>query len=141
MSGLKIGRNDPCPCGSDKKYKHCGGEQPQPPKDGGTSALNLELREALAGQQCRTLAEAQSFAEHFLQQRNRAPNPEVQGLSPEPMFEFLHHPFDSPQRVQFLDPVEWVPDAPIMTLFELLTTAIAEQGLKATAKGNLPRDF
>ena len=22
-SGKKIGRNDPCPCGSGKKYKHC----------------------------------------------------------------------------------------------------------------------
>jgi tetratricopeptide (TPR) repeat protein len=24
-SGIKIGRNDPCPCGSGKKYKHCHG--------------------------------------------------------------------------------------------------------------------
>ena len=23
-SGPKVGRNDPCPCGSGKKYKHCG---------------------------------------------------------------------------------------------------------------------
>ena len=23
--GKKIGRNDPCPCGSGKKYKHCHG--------------------------------------------------------------------------------------------------------------------
>ena len=23
MQGLKIGRNDPCPCGSGKKYKKC----------------------------------------------------------------------------------------------------------------------
>jgi preprotein translocase subunit SecA len=23
--GQKIGRNDPCPCGSGKKYKHCHG--------------------------------------------------------------------------------------------------------------------
>jgi len=25
-SGLKVGRNDPCPCGSGKKYKHCHGK-------------------------------------------------------------------------------------------------------------------
>ncbi|MDA8390027.1 MAG: SEC-C metal-binding domain-containing protein [Gammaproteobacteria bacterium] len=25
----KIGRNDPCPCGSGKKYKHCCREQAQ----------------------------------------------------------------------------------------------------------------
>jgi preprotein translocase subunit SecA len=24
-SGQKVGRNDPCPCGSGKKYKHCHG--------------------------------------------------------------------------------------------------------------------
>ena len=24
--GAKIGRNDPCPCGSGKKYKHCCGK-------------------------------------------------------------------------------------------------------------------
>ncbi|MFZ5463339.1 MAG: SEC-C metal-binding domain-containing protein, partial [Pseudomonadota bacterium] len=24
--GQKIGRNDPCPCGSGKKYKHCHGK-------------------------------------------------------------------------------------------------------------------
>jgi preprotein translocase subunit SecA len=24
--GKKIGRNDPCPCGSGKKYKHCHGK-------------------------------------------------------------------------------------------------------------------
>ena len=24
-TGQKVGRNDPCPCGSGKKYKHCHG--------------------------------------------------------------------------------------------------------------------
>jgi preprotein translocase subunit SecA len=24
-AGQKVGRNDPCPCGSGKKYKHCHG--------------------------------------------------------------------------------------------------------------------
>jgi len=26
MAGKKVGRNDPCPCGSGKKYKHCCGK-------------------------------------------------------------------------------------------------------------------
>jgi preprotein translocase subunit SecA len=26
VSGRKVGRNDPCPCGSGKKYKHCCGK-------------------------------------------------------------------------------------------------------------------
>ena len=25
VSGAKVGRNDPCPCGSGKKYKKCHG--------------------------------------------------------------------------------------------------------------------
>ena len=25
VKGKKIGRNEPCPCGSGKKYKHCCG--------------------------------------------------------------------------------------------------------------------
>jgi SEC-C motif-containing protein len=29
-TGPKIGRNDPCPCGSGKKYKHCHGRQESP---------------------------------------------------------------------------------------------------------------
>jgi preprotein translocase subunit SecA len=24
--GRKVGRNEPCPCGSGKKYKHCHGQ-------------------------------------------------------------------------------------------------------------------
>jgi preprotein translocase subunit SecA len=26
VDGKKVGRNDPCPCGSGKKYKHCCGK-------------------------------------------------------------------------------------------------------------------
>ena len=29
---MKIGRNDPCPCGSGKKYKKCCGESQAPPE-------------------------------------------------------------------------------------------------------------
>jgi preprotein translocase subunit SecA len=25
-TGAKVGRNEPCPCGSGKKYKHCHGK-------------------------------------------------------------------------------------------------------------------
>ena len=27
VKGEKIGRNDPCPCGSGKKYKNCHGKE------------------------------------------------------------------------------------------------------------------
>jgi tetratricopeptide (TPR) repeat protein len=41
---VKPGRNDPCPCGSGKKYKRCCGEQmPQPPPS--SSAIPVDLGE------------------------------------------------------------------------------------------------
>jgi preprotein translocase subunit SecA len=30
QKGKKVGRNDPCPCGSGKKYKHCCGGESKP---------------------------------------------------------------------------------------------------------------
>jgi hypothetical protein len=55
------------------------------------------------------------------------------------MHRFLHFPFDSPQWVTFPSCLEVTPQAPLLTLFRLLAEALGEQGLKATAKGNLPR--
>jgi uncharacterized protein len=34
-SAPKVGRNDPCPCGSGKKYKKCHGADGGPPPSGG----------------------------------------------------------------------------------------------------------
>lgn len=105
------------------------------------SDLSTELRKAIGDQQFGALAEAQAFAERFMQERNQTPNSDFHGLSPEQMHRFLHYPFDSPQLVSFADHVDLPSAAPIMTLFGLLTTGIAEHRLKATLKGNLPRDF
>jgi len=44
----KIGRNDPCPCGSGKKYKDCCmGKNDQPDEKGPAEQLIEEIREAL----------------------------------------------------------------------------------------------
>ncbi len=53
----------------------------------------------------------------------------------------LNFPFASPGLVRFPEVLDGIPAAPILTLFKLLTDAIGEQGLKPTAKGNLPRNF
>jgi preprotein translocase subunit SecA len=37
--GKKVGRNDPCPCGSGKKYKHCCGAERQPSSGGGEGLI------------------------------------------------------------------------------------------------------
>lgn len=59
----------------------------------------------------------------------------------EKMFRFLHFPFETPNLASFSSTLDSDPRIPILSLFKLLTDAIGEDGLKATATGNLPRSF
>jgi hypothetical protein len=103
--------------------------------------LGLELTEALAGQEFGSLGEAQEFLDRFTDLRNKAPLEDFQGLSSEQMQRLLYSPFESPDLIEFPAMLDAEPSAPILTLFTLLIDAIGEDGLKATAKGNLPRAF
>lgn len=76
-----------------------------------------------------------------MQKRSQAPIDDFHGLSSEQMHRFLHFPFETPQMVTFPSRLDITPEAPIVTLFNLLADAIGTQGLKATATGNLPRSF
>ncbi len=107
----------------------------------GAASISETLRKALEGQQFNTLEEAQAFVSQFAQQQNRRPLDKFHGLSPEQMHRILDFPFTSPGLVRFPEALDTIPAAPILTLFELLANAIGEQGLKPTAKGNLPRNF
>jgi len=100
-----------------------------------------ELREAIQGKEFASIAEAQAFADNFTREQNSTPLSEFHGLSPEQMHRLLAFPFDSPGLVSFMSPLETQPEAPVATLFRLLATVIGDQGLKATATGNLPRSF
>src|SRR4030066_250262 len=138
---MKIGRNDPCPCGRGRKYKNCclEGQGPGlPPED--PAGVFAEIRHALQGRQFSSFEEVQAFTERFMRQRNQAPIADFHGLSPDQMPRILHFPFDSPNLVTYATVVAGEPRAPILTLFHLLAEAIGEQGLKATATGNLPRN-
>jgi hypothetical protein len=139
---MKIGRNDPCPCGSGIKYKKCCADKQE---DGGqptgTGAVMGELKELLKGESFGSLEEANDFLSRHMQQRNQATIDDFHGLSPEQMHRFLHFPFETPHLITFASCLDIEPQAPILTLFKLLTDAIGGQGLKATATGNLPRSF
>src|SRR3972149_7477659 len=138
---MKIGRNDPCPCGRGRKYKNCclEGQGPGlPPED--PAGVFAEIRHALQGRQFSSFEEVQAFTERFMRQRNQAPIADFHGLSPDQMHRILHFPFDSPNLVTYATVVAGEPRAPILALFHLLAEAIGEQGLKATATGNLPRN-
>ena len=140
---MKTGRNDPCPCGSGLKYKKCcadkentGGQQPT----GAGSPLD-GLRELLKGQSFGSLDEANAFISQHMQQQSQAAIDDFHGLSSEQMHRFLHFPFETPALVTFPSCLDIAPEAPILTLFILLIDAIGDDGLKATATGNLPRNF
>jgi len=142
MKTRGIGRNAPCPCGSGKKFKHCClGKENSTASRHGATGMSEALRKALEGRQFNSLEEAQAFLDQITQQQNRRPLDEFHGLSPEQMHQILNLPFTSPGLVHFAEVLDADPDAPILTLFELLTNAIGEQGLKPTAKGNLPRNL
>jgi hypothetical protein len=137
-----IGRNDPCPCGSGKKFKRCCLDKEAVTESRhGTTSPSEALRKALEGQRFHSLEEAQAFATEYSRQQNRRPRDEFQGLSPEQMHWMLNLPFTSPQWVRFPEALDTQPTAPILRFFSMLADAIGEQGLKATAKGNLPRNF
>lgn len=141
MKTPAIGRNDPCPCGSGKKFKHCCLGKASNTASSHGEAISDTLREALEGRQFNSLEDAQAFLDRITQQQNRRKLDEFHGLSPEQMHRMLNFPFASPGLVRFPEVLDANPAAPILTLFELLTDAIGEQGLKPTAKGNLQRNF
>jgi hypothetical protein len=139
---MKTGRNNPCPCGSGLKYKKCCAD-----KDDASEHQRVmgpvmgELKELLKGKNFGSLDEANAFLHQHSMQRNQAPRDDFHGLSPEQMHRFLHFPFDTPQLVTFPSSLDSDLHAPILSLFNLLAAAIVDDGLKATATGNLPRNF
>ena len=142
MKTPAIGRNDPCPCGSGKKFKQCClSKENGTASNHGAGVMSELLRKALEDRQFNSLEEAQTFLDQITQQQNRRQLDEFHGLSPEQMHQILNFPFASPGLVHFPEVLGATPAAPILTLFQQLTDAIGDQGLKPTAKGNLPRNF
>lgn len=137
-----VGRNDPCPCDSGKKFKHCClGKENSTASGQDPSGTAEALRKVLESRQFNSLEEVQAVVHQHTQTQNRTPLDEFHGLSPEQMHRMLNFPFASPELVYLPDVLDTNPAAPILTLFGLLADAIGEQGLKPTAKGNLPRNF
>jgi hypothetical protein len=139
---MKISRNDPCPCGSGKKYKKCclgraGGETaPDELQD-----IIAEVRSKLESGGLSSRDEAQKVLSAFMDQKDSASLAEFHGLSATQMHRFLHFPFDSPELAGFSSNIIPPADVPVIRLFSMLVDGIGENGLKTTATGNLPRNF
>jgi len=146
MINEKIGRNDPCPCGSGKKYKHCClGKTALPDENGPAQQVMGEIREALNSREFDSPDEAQGFLDRFAESKNRVPRLDFLGLSSEQVYRMMYHPLeDLGDMLRFnhrLEPGAFQ-DIPIVknTLF-FLTRLKDLEPLKATAKGNLPLEF
>lgn len=141
MSKNKVGRNEPCPCGSGKEYKHCCLGKETSPLNSPLNSAMPGFREALEGQGFNSLEEVQHFANAFMQNRNDRTLEEFHNISPEQMMRLLHFPFESPEVVKFTEPKLDVSSVPVIRLTYSLLKGIGETGVKATAKGNLPRNL
>ena len=140
---MKIGRNDPCPCGSGKKYKRCcmsDHSTDTPPADP-LAEVKDEINKFMEGKQFASQEDLEGQVQSFYQHRNQTPLDDFQGLSPEQMHRMLNFPFDTPQIVTFPQVLATQASAPTITLFSLLAEAIGQKGVKSTATGNLPRNL
>lgn len=137
MSAYKTGRNDPCPCSSGRKYKRCCGTPGA--RQANTATEGLE--NTPGDQQFSDEADARAFVDAHVAQTNATGLDDFDGLSPEQMSDLLYTPLVSPHRLEFAQSGIPAAQAPVMILFNALADAIGEDGLRATAKGNLPRAF
>ncbi len=137
---MKTGPDDLCPCGSGKEFLNCCADKLNADVHRFNSEDAMrEIRELLEGRDFASLEEANAFLSEYTQERNRVLKDEFDGLSPEQMHRFLHFPFETPELVGFASRLDTSPEAPILTLFNLLVEGLGDQGAKATSTGNLPR--
>ncbi|MCG5534009.1 hypothetical protein LRF89_11220 [Halorhodospira sp. 9621] len=109
-------------------------EQPSP-----IGAIRSELERALGDQPFSSEQELQDAVAQKVAELNQSPVSDFQGLSREQMHRLLHAPFDAPDLVRFAEGIEARPAATAFRLLEVIVDAAGEEGIKLTAKGNLPR--
>lgn len=132
---MKLGRNDPCPCGSRKKYKHCCINTTSKEH----SAVSNEIAKIVAMNRHLTLEELEVVADHKMEEQNNRPHPDFCGLSPTQMYNWIYAPFGELNGFNINIP-EDLSSSPVMCYLALiLEEAMAQDGsFKATEKGNLP---
>jgi hypothetical protein len=136
------GRNKPCPCGSGKKYKECCSKHDQSGSSlDGIKDFGQDIHKLLADTDFSSQEDVQAQVDLFVAKKNAAPIEQFYKLSAAQMYSFLYQPFDNPGLVQFNTALSPEISAPVFKLFSLLLAAIDTDGLKATAKGNLPQKF
>lgn len=135
---MKLGRNDPCHCGSGKKYKRCCMDNASKQH----AQVFDDVDSMLAMNPGLTLDELNAALQHKVQDRNNQPHPDFCGMTPTQMTNWLYAPFDQLQWVTINTPDD-LSASPVMRYLALiLDEAMQNQGvIKATSKGNLPANI
>ena len=133
---VKIGRNDPCSCGSGKKYKHCCMDSLSQQR---TELLD-DMAQVVAMNPNLSLDELNLVMQHKVQERNNRPHAELCGLTPNQMENWLYGPFNQWAGVTVTTPDD-LSSSPVMRYLDIiLNEAMQQEGsFKATSKGNLPQ--
>lgn len=99
---MKLGRNDPCHCGSGKKYKHC--------CLGGAAKIHGEIADefsqAMAMNPNLNMDEMNALLNHKMTQRNNSPIADFCGLSSAQMSSWLYAPFSTLSGVTIHTPAD-----------------------------------
>lgn len=135
---MKIGRNDPCPCGSGKKHKKCCASRPAPSF---LQEMKEDVHDLIGGQRFESIEEVQEVLGQYQQLKNEATVDDFHGLSSEKMHRFLNMPFEMPEIVTFPQGLRQEPQSKAAFILSMLMEGIGEDGIRLTAKGNLGQKF
>ena len=156
---VKIGRNDPCPCGSGRKYKHCclvkdeasrrvgasrqAGFETQGELDVSTS-LQREITAEVEQRSFSSKEELDEFLGQNTAARDTTPIGDFEGLSPEQMNRLLNEPIDAiPDVVELVDhlPEELALEADLVRSIRWILGYLADHKgeVRLTERGFFPR--
>lgn len=132
---MKIGRNDPCPCGSGKKYKRCciGAAAKQ------LAGFADDMAQAAALSPEPSIDDLNLVAQRRAEERNNRPLDDFCGLSPAQIYNWMYAPLHQLEQVKITPPDDLTASPVMRYLSLLLDEALQHDGsFNATAKGNLP---
>ncbi|WJG09408.1 SEC-C metal-binding domain-containing protein [Aliiglaciecola sp. LCG003] len=132
---MKIGRNDPCPCGSGKKYKGCCMDQVSKQH----AEIADDIQQSVLMNPNLDIDQLNVIAQHKMAQRNNHPNEDFCGLTPTQMANWLYAPLNELAWVKINTPDD-LSSSPVMRYLALILDEALQSGgsFKATSKGNLP---
>ncbi len=132
---MKLGRNDPCSCGSGKKYKRCCMDSIAKQ----SAQVADDIAQVLAMSPNLSLDELNLVAQRKIDQRNHQPHAGFCGLTSAQMQNWLYAPLDELTDVTINTPSD-LSGSPVMRYLALILDEAVQQGgsFKATVKGNLP---